>query len=130
MCGIVGYVGDKESAPILVSGLRKLEYRGYDSAGVALNRGDSIEVVKTAGRIADLEELVSSSGDLTAVSGIGHTRWATHGAPNTVNAHPHADQTGDVIVVHNGIVENWADLKQKLIDQGHENRAPDFLALR
>jgi glucosamine--fructose-6-phosphate aminotransferase (isomerizing) len=120
MCGIVGYVGPRPVVDVLVPGLAHLEYRGYDSAGVALNRGDSIEVVKTAGRIADLEELVSSSGDLTAVSGIGHTRWATHGAPNTVNAHPHADQTGDVVVVHNGIVENWADLKQKLVEQGHD----------
>jgi len=120
MCGIVGYVGPRPVVDVLVPGLAHLEYRGYDSAGVALNRGDSIQLIKTAGRIADLEELVSSSGDLTAVSGIGHTRWATHGAPNTVNAHPHADQSGDVIVVHNGIVENWADLKQKLVDQGHE----------
>ena len=120
MCGIVGYVGPRPVVEVLVPGLAHLEYRGYDSAGVALNRGDSIELIKTAGRIADLEELVSSSGDLTAVSGIGHTRWATHGAPNTVNAHPHADQTGDVVVVHNGIVENWADLKQKLVEQGHD----------
>jgi len=120
MCGIVGYVGPRPVVEVLVPGLAHLEYRGYDSAGVALNRGDSIELIKTAGRIADLEELVSSSGDLTAVSGIGHTRWATHGAPNTVNAHPHFDQTGDVVVVHNGIVENWADLKQKLLEQGHD----------
>jgi glutamine---fructose-6-phosphate transaminase (isomerizing) len=120
MCGIVGYVGPRPVVEVLVPGLAHLEYRGYDSAGVALNRGDSIELIKTAGRIADLEELVSTSGDLTAVSGIGHTRWATHGAPNTVNAHPHFDQTGDVVVVHNGIVENWADLKQKLLEQGHD----------
>jgi glutamine---fructose-6-phosphate transaminase (isomerizing) len=120
MCGIVGYVGPRPVVEVLVPGLAHLEYRGYDSAGVALNRGDSIELIKTAGRIADLEELVSSSGDLAAVSGIGHTRWATHGAPNTVNAHPHSDQTGDVVVVHNGIVENWADLKQKLVEQGHD----------
>ena len=119
MCGIVGYVGPRPVVDVLVPGLAHLEYRGYDSAGVALNRGGSLDVIKTAGRIADLEELMALSGDLQAVSGIGHTRWATHGAPNTVNAHPHTDESGDVVVVHNGIVENWADLKQKLIDGGH-----------
>jgi glucosamine--fructose-6-phosphate aminotransferase (isomerizing) len=119
MCGIVGYVGPRRVVDVLVPGLAHLEYRGYDSAGVALNRGDSIEILKTAGRIADLEELVKSETDLEAVSGIGHTRWATHGAPNTVNAHPHTDQSGDVVVVHNGIVENWADLKRKLVERGH-----------
>ncbi|HEY6635244.1 MAG TPA: glutamine--fructose-6-phosphate transaminase (isomerizing), partial [Acidimicrobiia bacterium] len=119
MCGIVGYVGPRRVVDVLVPGLAHLEYRGYDSAGVALNRGDSIEILKTAGRIADLEELVRSETDLEAVSGIGHTRWATHGAPNTINAHPHTDQSGDVVVVHNGIVENWADLKRKLVDRGH-----------
>ena len=119
MCGIVGYVGPRPVVDVLVPGLAHLEYRGYDSAGVALNRGDSIQLIKTAGRIADLEELVESAGDLEAVSGIGHTRWATHGAPNTINAHPHTDQSGEVVVVHNGIVENWADLKHKLVEQGH-----------
>jgi len=119
MCGIVGYVGPRAVVDVLVPGLAHLEYRGYDSAGIALNRGDSIEVIKTAGRIADLEALVGKAGGLDAISGIGHTRWATHGAPNTVNAHPHTDHSGDVVVVHNGIIENWAQLKQKLIDSGH-----------
>lgn len=119
MCGIVGYVGPRPIVEVLVPGLAHLEYRGYDSAGVALNRGDTIDLIKTAGRIADLEQLVAAHGAVDAVSGIGHTRWATHGAPNTVNAHPHTDQTGDVVVVHNGIVENWANLKQKLVEEGH-----------
>jgi len=119
MCGIVGYVGPRPVVDVLIPGLAHLEYRGYDSAGVALNRGQSFDVIKTAGRIADLESLVSASGDLESISGIGHTRWATHGAPNTINAHPHTDASGDVVVVHNGIVENWADLKQKLVDRGH-----------
>ncbi|HET9260477.1 MAG TPA: glutamine--fructose-6-phosphate transaminase (isomerizing) [Acidimicrobiia bacterium] len=119
MCGIVGYVGPRPVVDVLVPGLAHLEYRGYDSAGVALNVGDGIDVIKTAGRIAELEALVAEKGDVGAISGIGHTRWATHGAPNTVNAHPHTDQTGDVVVVHNGIVENWADLKHKLIEAGH-----------
>ncbi|HJQ76390.1 MAG TPA: glutamine--fructose-6-phosphate transaminase (isomerizing) [Acidimicrobiia bacterium] len=119
MCGIVGYVGPQPVLDILVPGLAHLEYRGYDSAGVALNLGDGIELIKTAGRIADLEELVAQAGAVQALSGIGHTRWATHGAPNTVNAHPHTDQSGEVVVVHNGIVENWAELKRKLVDRGH-----------
>ena len=119
MCGIVGYVGPRPVMDVLVPGLAHLEYRGYDSAGVALNVGDSIELIKTAGRIADLESLVAEKGEFEAISGIGHTRWATHGAPNTINAHPHTDQSGDVVVVHNGIVENWADLKRKLVASGH-----------
>jgi glucosamine--fructose-6-phosphate aminotransferase (isomerizing) len=119
MCGIVGYVGPKPVTDVLVPGLARLEYRGYDSAGVALNTGSSIDIVKTAGRIADLEALMAANGRIEAISGIGHTRWATHGAPNTINAHPHANQAGDVVIVHNGIVENWADLKQKLIESGH-----------
>ncbi len=119
MCGIVGYVGPKPVIDVLVPGLARLEYRGYDSAGVALNTGSEIDVMKTAGRIADLESLVAEQGEITAISGIGHTRWATHGAPNTVNAHPHSDPSGDVVIVHNGIVENWMDLKQKLVEAGH-----------
>jgi len=119
MCGIVGYVGPRRVVDVLMPGLARLEYRGYDSAGVAFNTGESIILIKTAGRIADLEALVASEADPGAISGIGHTRWATHGAPNTVNAHPHTDETGDVVVVHNGIVENWADLKHKLVESGH-----------
>ncbi|MFZ0012688.1 MAG: glutamine--fructose-6-phosphate transaminase (isomerizing), partial [Acidimicrobiia bacterium] len=92
-------------------------------AGVALNRGETIDVIKTAGRIADLESLLTDLEEVEAVSGIGHTRWATHGAPNTVNAHPHTDASGDVVVVHNGIVENWVDLRQKLSESGHEFRS-------
>jgi glucosamine--fructose-6-phosphate aminotransferase (isomerizing) len=123
VCGIVGYVGSRATVDVLVPGLARLEYRGYDSAGVALNRGDSIEILKTAGRISELEHLVGAAGHIGTGAGIGHTRWATHGAPNTVNAHPHADESGEVVVVHNGIVENWADLKQKLIEQGHAFRS-------
>ena len=119
MCGIVGYVGPREVVDVLLPGLARLEYRGYDSAGVALNHGESMSVIKRAGRIADLKGLVSSEAPAPAISGIGHTRWATHGAPNTVNAHPHLDESGDVVVVHNGIIENWTRLKQKLIDSGH-----------
>ena len=120
MCGIVGYVGPRPVIEVLVPGLTHLEYRGYDSAGVALNHGDTLSIVKTAGRIADLERVLASETRPDAVSGIGHTRWATHGAPNTINAHPHTDPTGEIVVVHNGIVENWVGLKRKLIDSGHE----------
>ena len=120
MCGIVGYVGPKPVVDVLVPGLSRLEYRGYDSAGVALNVGDRIDVIKTAGRIADLEELLDGNGYPDAVSGIGHTRWATHGPPTTVNAHPHSDSRGDVVVAHNGIVENWVVLRRKLVEAGRE----------
>ncbi len=119
MCGIVGYVGPRPVVDVLMPGLARLEYRGYDSAGIAINRGDGVTVTKTAGRIADLEKLMNGAEVGDGVSGIGHTRWATHGPPNTNNAHPHVDCSGDVVVVHNGIIENWVDLKRKLIAEGH-----------
>ncbi len=120
MCGIVGYVGPQPVVDVLLPGLAHLEYRGYDSAGIALNLGSSMDVIKRAGRIAELERLVEAEGPFQAISGIGHTRWATHGAPNTINAHPHTDPGGDVVVVHNGIVENWVDLKRRLSESGHD----------
>jgi glucosamine--fructose-6-phosphate aminotransferase (isomerizing) len=120
MCGIVGYVGPRSVIDILMPGLARLEYRGYDSAGVALNHGGSVTVLKQAGRIADLQSLVDREHLAEAHTGIGHTRWATHGAPNTGNAHPHLDCQRDVVVVHNGIIENWHDLKAKLVESGHE----------
>ena len=120
MCGIVGYVGPRPVVDVLLPGLAHLEYRGYDSAGIALNMGNSMDVMKRAGRIAELESLVEAEGPFEAISGIGHTRWATHGAPNTINAHPHTDPGGDVVVVHNGIVENWVDLKRKLVESGDD----------
>jgi glucosamine--fructose-6-phosphate aminotransferase (isomerizing) len=119
MCGIVGYVGPRPALEVLMPGLARLEYRGYDSAGVALNYGDSITVLKQAGRIADLQNLVDREPPTEAHIGIGHTRWATHGAPNTGNAHPHLDCRREVVVVHNGIIENWLDLKEKLVQSGH-----------
>ena len=120
MCGIVGYVGPQTVLDVLVPGLAHLEYRGYDSAGVALNHGGTLSVTKTAGRIADLKRLVAEEDLSEAVSGIGHTRWATHGAPTSINAHPHTDSKGDVVVVHNGIIENWVELKRDLVASGHE----------
>jgi len=116
VCGIVGYVGRKEAAPIIVEGLKKLEYRGYDSFGVATIGIDGIELTKHRGRIS---ENASSSLKLKGKIGIGHTRWATHGAPNDVNAHPHTDCSGTIAVVHNGIIENYAELKRQLISRGH-----------
>ncbi|MCH8983944.1 MAG: glutamine--fructose-6-phosphate transaminase (isomerizing) [Acidobacteria bacterium] len=120
MCGIVGYVGPRPVIDVLVPGLAHLEYRGYDSAGIALNHGNSLSVLKRAGRIADLRLLIDQESLDDAISGIGHTRWATHGAPNSGNAHPHVDCDRGVAVVHNGIIENWAVLKEKLIGAGHE----------
>ena len=118
MCGIVGYVGPRPVLDILIPGLERLEYRGYDSAGVALSGTDGITVVKEAGRIADLEKVLAVAQP-QGVIGVGHTRWATHGAPNTRNAHPHTECSGTVSVVHNGIIENWSELKRGLIDRGH-----------
>jgi glucosamine--fructose-6-phosphate aminotransferase (isomerizing) len=112
MCGIVGYIGSKQAYPILINGLKRLEYRGYDSAGVAL-LDDGIKLYKTKGKVADLEEYVKNK-DITGTTGIAHTRWATHGEPNNVNAHPHLSESGDIAVIHNGIIENYDILKEKL----------------
>ena len=117
MCGIVAYFGKKAAQPILIEGLRRLEYRGYDSAGVALLKDGRFDLHKTSGRIANLEEIVPDPISQASV-GIGHTRWATHGKPNTTNAHPHIDYTGKIALVHNGIIENYAILKKWLIKEG------------
>lgn len=117
MCGIVGYVGQRQAAPILLDGLRRLEYRGYDSAGMAVC-GGGLQVCKTPGRLAALAERTEDGSKLTGTVGVGHTRWATHGEPNEVNAHPHVSGDGRFAVVHNGIIENFARLKEKLIRQG------------
>ncbi len=117
MCGIVAYLGNKVAQPILIEGLKRLEYRGYDSAGVALLGGGAIKVKKTKGRISALEEILDAPAEADSL-GIGHTRWATHGEPNTANAHPHLDYTGKIAVVHNGIIENYATLKTWLQNEG------------
>jgi glutamine---fructose-6-phosphate transaminase (isomerizing) len=119
MCGIVGYVGTRPAIDILIPGLERLEYRGYDSAGLAVYQDGALSTVKRAGRIADLERAVEVASPATGTAGIGHTRWATHGAPTTANAHPHRDCTGSVVVVHNGIIENWSELKRELAQRGH-----------
>ncbi len=116
MCGIVGYIGHRNALPILIDGLKRLEYRGYDSSGVAYRNGDGIEIYKTKGRIKELEDIVPFPYDHANV-GIGHTRWATHGAPSTTNAHPH--YIAGVAVVHNGIIENYREIKSELISEGH-----------
>lgn len=120
MCGIVGYVGEKDALPILIDGLKRLEYRGYDSAGVAII-GDNLKVVKTQGRIADLENKIKNE-ELKGVIGIGHTRWATHGIPNDINAHPHLSESKNIVVIHNGIIENYLELKKMLIKEGRTFR--------
>jgi len=118
MCGIVGYIGPKEASTFLIDGLSKLEYRGYDSAGIAVHDGNQITIEKTIGRLANLETKLEHN-NLKGNIGIGHTRWATHGRPSDVNSHPHSDCTGNFVVVHNGIIENYMHLKEKLIAKGH-----------
>ena len=119
MCGIVGYVGRQEAAPILLDGLERLEYRGYDSAGIAVCGDGVLRLCKKKGRVAALRELTHDGGDLPGTLGIGHTRWATHGEPNDVNAHPHMSQSGKFAVVHNGIIENFITLKEELQQKGY-----------
>ncbi len=120
MCGIVGYIGKEQAAPILLDGLSKLEYRGYDSAGIAVFDGTNIDMMKSKGRLKILAELTHEGAILPGTLGIGHTRWATHGSPSNVNAHPHFNKDESIVVVHNGIIENYLKLKEKLMKKGYE----------
>lgn len=120
MCGIVGYIGTHQAAPVLLDGLAKLEYRGYDSAGIAVYDGEKIRTEKAVGRLKVLEELTQDGATLPGTVGIGHTRWATHGVPSDLNAHPHFNHDHSIVVVHNGIIENYLKLKKKLAGKGYE----------
>jgi len=119
MCGIVGYIGHREAYPIVIEGLKRLEYRGYDSAGIALFDGTDLKISKTKGKVSDLEERTEKEITKNGSLGIGHTRWATHGVPNDINSHPHASNSGDLVIIHNGIIENYDSLKKELISRGY-----------
>ncbi len=119
MCGIVGYIGKREAYSIILEGLKRLEYRGYDSAGIALYDGKDIKLSKTKGKVSDLEKRVKKEIDPKGTVGIGHTRWATHGVPNDVNSHPHYSNSGELVIIHNGIIENYESLKKELIKRGY-----------
>lgn len=119
MCGIVGYIGFREAYPIVIKGLKRLEYRGYDSAGIMLFDGKDLKVSKTKGKVSDLEEISSKEITTNGTIGIGHTRWATHGVPNDMNSHPHVSNSGNLVLIHNGIIENYAPLKKELINRGY-----------
>src|SRR5437879_8571088 len=120
MCGIVGYVGKKRVVPVILDGLKRLEYRGYDSAGIAVaGNGDALQVRRAEGKLRNLEEVIRLK-PIDGTYGIGHTRWATHGRPTAENAHPYRDCTGQIVVVHNGIIENYLELKEKLQKKGHK----------
>src|SRR5579864_6351764 len=120
MCGIVGYVGNKQVVPVIIEGLKRLEYRGYDSAGIAVaGNGEGLQVRRAEGKLRNLEDVIRLK-PLDGTYGIGHTRWATHGRPTEENAHPHRDCTGNIVVVHNGIVENYVELKRQLEKEGHK----------
>ncbi len=119
MCGIVGYIGNREAYPIVLKGLQRLEYRGYDSAGIALYDGNNLSITKTKGKVADLENEFSKTNNTKGSIGIGHTRWATHGEPNDVNSHPHYSNSENLAIIHNGIIENYEPLKKELIKRGY-----------
>ena len=120
MCGIVGFTGREQAAPILLDGLSKLEYRGYDSAGIAVRDGEnSVDIVKAKGRLKILAEKTNDGKAVVGSCGIGHTRWATHGEPSENNAHPHRSDNGNIVAVHNGIIENYQELKEKLVRKGY-----------
>jgi glutamine---fructose-6-phosphate transaminase (isomerizing) len=118
MCGIVGYVGQKQALEIVVAGLRRLEYRGYDSAGVAVLADGALDTRKKAGKLVNLETLLGENPLPDSTTGIGHTRWATHGGPTDRNAHPHVSEDGSVAIIHNGIIENFTELRQELMNAG------------
>ena len=120
MCGIVGYVGAKQAAPILLDGLERLEYRGYDSSGIAVINNGIIDIEKAKGRLKVLRDKTENGSTVSGTMGIGHTRWATHGEPSDVNAHPHLSQSGRFAVVHNGIIENYMALRERLTAKGFE----------
>ena len=119
MCGIVGYFGYGDAKSIIVKGLKRLEYRGYDSAGIALYDGSDIKIIKTKGKVSDLEEKIAAKKNANGSLGIGHTRWATHGVPNDINSHPHRSNSGDLVIIHNGIIENYAAIKKELVNRGY-----------
>lgn len=119
MCGIVGYIGKREAYPIVIDGLKRLEYRGYDSAGVAVYDGQKLNLSKTKGKVTDLEQRAKSDNNTFGNIAIGHTRWATHGVPNDINSHPHVSNSGELTIIHNGIIENYEPLKQVLIERGY-----------
>jgi glucosamine--fructose-6-phosphate aminotransferase (isomerizing) len=120
MCGIVGYIGHREAYPIVLKGLQRLEYRGYDSAGIALYDDKELKVSKTKGKVADLKEKIEREEDTSGTLGIGHTRWATHGVPNDINSHPHISNSGNLVIIHNGIIENYESLKKELTARGYK----------
>src|SRR6476469_7618391 len=119
MCGIVGYIGPKPVVPVLLDGLRRLEYRGYDSAGVSVVENGAVVGRLSAGKLFNIENAIHGK-PLSGVYGLGHTRWATHGRPTEENAHPHRDGSGRIVVVHNGIIENYLEIKRELIDESHK----------
>ncbi|ADV48472.1 glutamine--fructose-6-phosphate transaminase [Cellulophaga algicola DSM 14237] len=119
MCGIVGYIGHRDAYPIIIKGLQRLEYRGYDSAGVAIYDGATINLCKTKGKVEDLKKKAEATMSLEGKLGIGHTRWATHGVPNDANSHPHYSNSGDLVIIHNGIIENYDSIKKELINRGY-----------
>ncbi len=119
MCGIVGYIGHRDAHSIITKGLQRLEYRGYDSAGIALFDGKNVKVTKTKGKVSDLQEKINSEQNTLGKIGIGHTRWATHGVPSDLNSHPHYSNSGDLVIIHNGIIENYASIKKELINRGY-----------
>jgi glucosamine--fructose-6-phosphate aminotransferase (isomerizing) len=120
MCGITGYIGYRDAYPIVINGLKRLEYRGYDSSGIMMYDGENIHLSKTKGKVSDLESITNKEEERKIGKiGIGHTRWATHGVPNDVNSHPHFSQTGNLVIVHNGIIENYDSLKKELTNRGY-----------
>jgi glutamine---fructose-6-phosphate transaminase (isomerizing) len=122
MCGIVAYLGHREAYEVILKGLKRLEYRGYDSAGIAVSSDGQLKLIKKNGKVSELESFINGK-DLSGGTGIGHTRWATHGEPNDRNAHPHLSSDGSLAIIHNGIIENYGSLKQELMKKGHVFRS-------